>query len=90
MLEVHEVTAGYGSFEVLHAVSLEVPAHQVVALLGHNGAGKSTLLKTIYGQLPARAGRVLLKGVPTMIFAGLLQVMIGVALLITITLVAVP
>jgi branched-chain amino acid transport system ATP-binding protein len=64
MLEVREVSGGYGSFEVLHGVSLEVPEHQVVALLGHNGAGKSTLLKTIYGQLPLRSGEVLFKGQP--------------------------
>jgi branched-chain amino acid transport system ATP-binding protein len=62
MLEVRDVTSGYGSFEVLHGISLEVPDHQVVALLGHNGAGKSTLLKTIYGQLPLRGGAVLFKG----------------------------
>jgi branched-chain amino acid transport system ATP-binding protein len=62
MLEVRDVSAGYGSFEVLHGVSLAVPEHQVVALLGHNGAGKSTLLKTIYGQLPVRGGAVLFRG----------------------------
>jgi branched-chain amino acid transport system ATP-binding protein len=62
MLEVRDVSAGYGSFEVLHGVSLAVPEHKVVALLGHNGAGKSTLLKTIYGQLPVRGGAVLFRG----------------------------
>jgi branched-chain amino acid transport system ATP-binding protein len=64
MLEVRDVSSGYGSFEVLHGVSLDVPDHQVVALLGHNGAGKSTLLKTIYGQLPVRGGALLFKGQP--------------------------
>jgi branched-chain amino acid transport system ATP-binding protein len=64
MLEVQNVTSGYGSFEVLHGVSLDVADNQVVALLGHNGAGKSTLLKTIYGQLPLRDGAVLFKGQP--------------------------
>ena len=64
MLEVRDVSAGYASFEVLHEVSLAVPEHQVVALLGHNGAGKSTLLKTVYGQLPLRSGEVLFKGQP--------------------------
>jgi branched-chain amino acid transport system ATP-binding protein len=62
MLDVRELSSGYGSFEVLHGVSLEVPEHQIVALLGHNGAGKSTLLKTIYGQLPVRGGAVLFNG----------------------------
>jgi len=56
MLEVREVVAGYGGFEVLHAVSLAVTEQEIVALLGHNGAGKSTLLKTVYGLLPVRAG----------------------------------
>jgi branched-chain amino acid transport system ATP-binding protein len=64
MLEVRNVTSGYGSFEVLHGVSLAVADNQIVTLLGHNGAGKSTLLKTIYGQLALRGGEVLFKGQP--------------------------
>jgi branched-chain amino acid transport system ATP-binding protein len=62
MLEVRGVSAGYGSFQVLHEVDLAVEDGEIVALFGHNGAGKSTLLKTIYGELRETAGDVLLAG----------------------------
>lgn len=64
MLEARDVRAAYGTFEVLHGVSLTVGDREIVTLLGHNGAGKSTLLKTIAGTLPAAAGQVLLDGRP--------------------------
>ncbi|HEX6970535.1 MAG TPA: ABC transporter ATP-binding protein, partial [Micromonosporaceae bacterium] len=43
---------------VLRGLSLEVPAGQIVALLGSNGAGKSTTLKAIAGLLPTEHGEV--------------------------------
>lgn len=64
MLETRDVRAGYGSFEVLHGVSLEVGDREIVTLLGHNGAGKSTLLKAIVGQIPTAGGDVYFKGEP--------------------------
>ena len=42
--------------QVLWGVDLEVPAGQVVCLMGRNGVGKTTLLKTVMGLLPAAAG----------------------------------
>jgi branched-chain amino acid transport system ATP-binding protein len=62
LLEVDEVTAGYGRVEVLHDLDLVVPAGTVVALLGANGAGKTTTLRAISGTLPIRRGRILLDG----------------------------
>jgi iron complex transport system ATP-binding protein len=56
------VRAGYGKVEVLHGVSLGVPAGSVVALLGPNGAGKTTLFRTLLGLIPALGGRVLVDG----------------------------
>jgi branched-chain amino acid transport system ATP-binding protein len=64
MLDVRGISAGYGNFEVLHAIDLRVGDGEIVALFGHNGAGKSTLLKTIYGELRESAGEVLVGGVP--------------------------
>jgi branched-chain amino acid transport system ATP-binding protein len=64
MLEIRDVRAGYGSFEVLHGVSLEVGEREIVTLLGHNGAGKSTLLRAIAGQIPTTGGEVYFKGEP--------------------------
>jgi branched-chain amino acid transport system ATP-binding protein len=62
MLELRNVTAGYGSHTVLRDVDLVVPDHSVVALLGPNGAGKTTLLRVASGLLRPTAGRLVLDG----------------------------
>ncbi|HEV7687191.1 MAG TPA: ABC transporter ATP-binding protein [Acidimicrobiia bacterium] len=62
MLELRNVTAGYGSHTVLRDVDLVVPDHSVVALLGPNGAGKTTLLRVASGLLRPTAGRLILDG----------------------------
>ena len=64
LLDIAQLTSGYGGTEILHAVSLEVRAGEIVALLGANGAGKSTLLNTIIGLVPARSGTVAFDGKP--------------------------
>jgi branched-chain amino acid transport system ATP-binding protein len=60
MLEIRGLGAGYGGVQILRDVSLEVPAREVVTLVGSNGAGKSTLLNTICGIVRPSAGRVTL------------------------------
>ena len=62
MLELSGVSAGYGESQILWDVSLDVPAGQVVCLMGRNGVGKTTLLKTVMGLLPARSGRIRFEG----------------------------
>jgi branched-chain amino acid transport system ATP-binding protein len=62
MLEVRDLVAGYGRFEVLHGVGLDVPVRSIVALLGHNGAGKTTLLRAVSGHLARRSGTVTFSG----------------------------
>lgn len=64
MLDTRDLHAGYGPFEVLKGISIEVPDRTIVALLGHNGAGKSTLLKAIAGQIPTRSGQTYYQGEP--------------------------
>ena len=64
MLQVRELNAGYGKIQVLHAVSLELAAGEVVALLGRNGAGKSTLLKSLMGLTRVFGGEVIFDGEP--------------------------
>jgi branched-chain amino acid transport system ATP-binding protein len=57
-INVREVSAGYGSVQVLHRISLSVKDAETVALLGTNGNGKSTLMKCIMGIVVPSAGRI--------------------------------
>ncbi|MFN8305914.1 MAG: ATP-binding cassette domain-containing protein [Ferruginibacter sp.] len=52
MLQVKNISTGYGKKQVLFDVSLEVKQGEIVLLIGSNGSGKSTLLKAIYNLLP--------------------------------------
>ncbi len=62
MLELRNVTAGYGHFTALWDVSLRVAAGEAVAVVGPNGAGKTTLLRVISGLVPPRGGTMELDG----------------------------
>ncbi len=62
MLAVRNLHAFYGRAHILHGVSLEARAGEVVALLGRNGAGKSTALKAIMGLVPPAEGEVTFEG----------------------------
>jgi branched-chain amino acid transport system ATP-binding protein len=62
LLEISNLSAGYGRSQVLFDVGLRVPRTGAVAVLGRNGVGKTTLLKTIIGELPAAAGHAVLSG----------------------------
>jgi branched-chain amino acid transport system ATP-binding protein len=56
ILTLTGVDAFYGLHHVLHGVSLDVRAGEIVALLGRNGAGKTTTLRTIMGLVGERRG----------------------------------
>jgi urea transport system ATP-binding protein len=62
MLELVDVTAGYGRSDVLFDVNLTVPKTGAASIMGHNGAGKTTLLRVAVGLLPVKSGTVLLDG----------------------------
>jgi branched-chain amino acid transport system ATP-binding protein len=62
-LEVSALSAGYGRFDVVRDISLEVGKGEAVALLGPNGAGKTTVLKAIMGLVKQRRGAIRVRDV---------------------------
>jgi branched-chain amino acid transport system ATP-binding protein len=62
ILATRDLVTGYGVGAVIHGVSIDVEAGEVVCLLGRNGAGKSTTLRSIMGLTPPRSGKVEFKG----------------------------
>jgi branched-chain amino acid transport system ATP-binding protein len=63
MLTLSNIDAGYGGFQALFGVSMQVNAGESVAVIGANGAGKTTLLRVISGLVPATAGEMTMEGV---------------------------
>jgi len=63
VLDVRNLTVGYGPITAVDNVSFSVAAGSLVTLIGANGAGKTTLLKALMGALPVQGGSVSLDGV---------------------------
>jgi branched-chain amino acid transport system ATP-binding protein len=62
MLSLAAVSAGYGSFQALFGVSLDVPQGEAVGVIGPNGAGKTTLMRVISGLVPLTGGAMTFEG----------------------------
>jgi branched-chain amino acid transport system ATP-binding protein len=62
MLKVQDLDVYYGDAQALDRVSLEVPAREIVAIVGANGAGKSSLIRAVAGLERVTAGRVTFQG----------------------------
>ncbi len=58
MLHIDGLCSRYGRIEVLHGISLDVQAGEIVTLVGSNGAGKTTLLRAISGVQPVASGTI--------------------------------
>ena len=58
ILNVQDLSSGYGRSQVLFGVSLSSPRTGAVAMLGRNGAGKTTLLKTLIGEIKPMDGLI--------------------------------
>lgn len=62
LVELNNVSFGYGDRRILDGVSLTVPRGKVTALMGASGGGKTTVLRLIGGQIKAQSGQVLMHG----------------------------
>jgi ABC-type branched-subunit amino acid transport system ATPase component len=62
MLEVHDVTAGYGPITVLRGISMQVAPGEILGVLGRNGMGKTTLIRCLSGLIRPNAGRIVFDG----------------------------
>lgn len=62
LLQVNELHVRYGAVQAVRGVDLDVPAGEIVALLGANGAGKSSVLGACMGLVSAASGRVRFSG----------------------------
>ena len=63
MLKLDGIDAGYGGFQALFGISMNVDAGEAVAVIGSNGAGKTTLLRVISGLLAPTSGIMTMEGV---------------------------
>ena len=62
VLSLDRVSGGYGESDILHEVSMDIDAGEIVVVIGPNGAGKSTAMKAVFGLLRLSGGSVWLDG----------------------------
>ncbi len=62
LLNINNLSAGYGEVDVLHGISMDIAEGELVATIGPNGAGKSTLLRSISGVITPDEGKLQLEG----------------------------
>ena len=79
MLELKSVDAGYGSFQALFDVSLDVKAGEAVGVIGPNGAGKTTLMRVISGLIRPTRGSITMEGANVLATAPHRIVSLGIA-----------
>ncbi len=59
MIEVRNLSSGYGKVQILNDVNLGISEGEIVSVIGRNGVGKSTFCKTLIGILPVTSGEIL-------------------------------
>ena len=70
MLELHDLTRQFGAQRAVDGVSLEIPAGQMVGVIGRSGAGKSTLLRLVDRLVEPSGGRIVADGVDVAALSG--------------------
>jgi simple sugar transport system ATP-binding protein len=66
LLQLQGIHKSFGPIDVLHDISLDVKAGEVLCLLGDNGAGKSTLIRILSGVHKPTSGQMLMRGQPVL------------------------
>lgn len=62
ILKINDLKVNYGGIEAVKGISFDVPAGQIVTLIGANGAGKSSTLRTIAGLVKPSGGSIEFEG----------------------------
>jgi len=62
ILSVKDLQVNYGGIEAVKGISFDVPAGEIVTLIGANGAGKSTTLKSVVGLVKPKSGSISFNG----------------------------
>lgn len=62
ILSVKDLQVNYGGIEAVKGISFDVPAGEIVTLIGANGAGKSTTLKSVVGLVKPKSGSIQFNG----------------------------
>jgi branched-chain amino acid transport system ATP-binding protein len=79
MLELRSVDAGYGGFQALFGIDLDVKAGEAVGVIGPNGAGKTTLMRLISGLIRPSRGSIRMEGTDVLATAPHRIVNLGIA-----------
>src|SRR5919107_3354044 len=79
MLELRSIDAGYGTFQALFGINLDVKAGEAVGVIGPNGAGKTTLMRVISGLIRPTRGTIAMEGTDVVARPAHLIVGLGIA-----------
>lgn len=69
MIELKNVSAGYGKTNIINSISLGIPKGKLISVIGPNGSGKSTLLKAVTRIITPTSGEILIEKIPTAVMS---------------------